>query len=183
METFRSPASKEADAVGAEHTIFRGVLESRLPPQEKTLARMTADAGTIMVAGTLTTTFYLALATYYLLASPGVLRRLKEELRAALGAPLPPGALLGTSRMVRLEELEKLPYLTAVIQEAFRLSYGSSSRLQRAAPEEELVYRDRGTGREWVVPKGVSGPPASSDRDRGVPENLGADRTCRRRWA
>lgn len=59
---------------------------------------------------------------------------------------------------MRLEELERLPYLTAVIQEAFRLSYGSSSRLQRAAPEEELVYRDRSAGKEWIIPKGVGSP-------------------------
>lgn len=173
MKTYCGPSSSDSadgkagettipdPGVLDEHTIFRGVLDSKLPPGEKTLARMTADAGTIMVAGTLTTTFYLALATYHLLARPCVLRRLKEELRAALGPPVPPEEAVGGGERenerpgVRLEELERLPYLTAVIQEAFRMSYGSSSRLQRAATGEELVYRDDKAGKEWVIPRGV----------------------------
>jgi cytochrome P450 len=72
-------------AVEAEHqTIFRGVLESKLPPQEKTLSRMTAGAGNVLVAGTLTTAWNLSLAIYYLLSYPKILLKLKEELAFAM---------------------------------------------------------------------------------------------------
>jgi cytochrome P450 len=116
--------------------------------QEKTLARMTADAGTVMVAGTLTA-WTLSLATYYLLSHPVVLRRLKEEIITAM----PQG------KTVTPADVENLPYLTAVVQECYRLSYGSSSRLQRPAPDEVLVYND-GTG-AWTIPKGVCCCPRS----------------------
>ncbi|KAI4159529.1 MAG: hypothetical protein LQ342_006530 [Letrouitia transgressa] len=47
-------------------------------------------------------------------------------------------------------ELEKLPYLTGVIQEGLRLVYGVATRLQRVAPNEALQYKD------WVIPPGTS---------------------------
>ena len=115
-----------------DQTILQGVLESKLPPQERTLACMTADAGTVMVAGTLTTAWTLSLSKYYLLSHPHFLRRLKGELLAAMPE----------SRMIRPADVENLPYLTAVVQESYRLSYGSSSRLQRPAPDEVLLYND-----------------------------------------
>ncbi len=119
--------------VEAEHqTIFRGVLESRLPPQEKTLSRMTADAGAVLVAVTFTTTWNLSLVTCYLLSHPKVLLELKEERAFAM-----PGGM-----STPLSEIESLPYLTAVVQECYRLSYGSGSRLQRPASDEVLVYTD-----------------------------------------
>jgi cytochrome P450 len=43
-----------------------------------------------------------------------------------------------------------LPFLTAVIKEALRLSYGVSLRLARIAPDAELRYG------EWRIPKGTS---------------------------
>lgn len=56
-------------------------------------------------------------------------------------------------------ELEKLPYLSAVIAESLRLSYGISSRTPRIAPLEHLVYRGRLNGDsdvEYVLPKGTA---------------------------
>ncbi|KAK7911853.1 trichodiene oxygenase [Apiospora marii] len=55
--------------------------------------------------------------------------------------------------------LEKLPYLTAVILEGLRLSYGIAARLPRVAPDEDLIYRDTrdGTGgRAYVIPRGYA---------------------------
>jgi hypothetical protein len=53
--------------------------------------------------------------------------------------------------------LEKLPYLSAVVTEGLRLSYGVSARTPRVPQEEHLVYRGevKGKGKvEYVIPKG-----------------------------
>lgn len=48
-----------------------------------------------------------------------------------------------------LQQLEKLPYLTAVIKESLRLSNGVSTRLARVAPDRSIYFRD------WEIPKGT----------------------------
>jgi cytochrome P450 len=80
-----------------------------------------------------------------LLTLPHVLRKLKAELTAAIP---------DTSVSVPLATLEQLPYLTATIHEALRLSCGVSSRLQRIAPDEDLIFHDDG-GKDWVIPRGT----------------------------
>ena len=48
-----------------------------------------------------------------------------------------------------LQQLERLPYLTAVIKESLRLSNGVSTRLARVAPDRSIYFRD------WEIPKGT----------------------------
>lgn len=48
-----------------------------------------------------------------------------------------------------LQQLEQLPYLTAVVNEGFRVSYGSTCRLERVVPDGTLQFR------EWTIPAGV----------------------------
>lgn len=82
--------------------------------------------------------------TYHLLTIPSVLKKLKVELATAipdLSTPLP------------LSALEQLPYLTACIQEGLRLSCGVSSRLQRIAPDEDLLFNDG--AKQWTIPRGT----------------------------
>jgi hypothetical protein len=47
-------------------------------------------------------------------------------------------------------QLEKLPYLSAVISEGLRLSFGVTTHLQRVSPEQIMMYKD------WSIPPGVS---------------------------
>lgn len=82
--------------------------------------------------------------TYHLLTNPSVLSKLKAELSAAIPDP---------SISLPLPALEQLPYLTACIQEGLRLSCGVSSRLQRIAPDEDLIF-DAGT-KQWTIPRGT----------------------------
>jgi cytochrome P450 len=49
-----------------------------------------------------------------------------------------------------LAALEQLPYLTGCVQESIRLSYGVSTRLQRIAPDETLVFNDG--KKDWLIP-------------------------------
>lgn len=53
---------------------------------------------------------------------------------------------------------EKLPYLSAVIKEGLRLSYGVSMRTARIATEEDLVYRGEWNKKnvEYVIPRGYA---------------------------
>jgi cytochrome P450 len=61
-------------------TIFHEILNSKLPPEEKTLARLGDEASVTLAAGTLTTSWTLSIALYYLLTLPEVLQKLKTEL-------------------------------------------------------------------------------------------------------
>lgn len=53
-------------------------------------------------------------------------------------------------------QLERLPYLSAVIQEGLRLHPGATLRFQRVCPDEPLFYRDPWTKKEYVIPAGTS---------------------------
>jgi cytochrome P450 len=129
-------------------TIFHDILTSDLAEEEKTLDRLWQEGQTFVAAGTETTAWCLAVITFYLLQSPEKLQRLREELLKA-----------DVSSSI---ELEKLPYLSAVIQEGLRLSYGVCARLPRIAPSDVLQLKDG--DKVWDIPTNVSGTI--------IPENL-----------
>lgn len=52
-------------------------------------------------------------------------------------------------------ELEQRPYLWAIIHESLRMMPGVSHRSARIAREEDLVFRPRHGGKEWVIPRGT----------------------------
>lgn len=89
-------------------TVFRELLDSDLPAEEKTLELMRSEGSSIVSAGMETTKWVLCVATFYVLSDPDITARLKTELLNAW----PDIDVTPT-----LAELEKLPYLTAVIQE------------------------------------------------------------------
>lgn len=125
-------------------TIFHEILNSKLPPEERTSTRLWQDGQVTVIAGTLTTAWALSVVTYHLLTTPQVLKKLKEELATAIIDP---------SISPQLSVLEQLPYLTACIQEGLRLSCGVSSRLQRIAPDEDLIFHDG--AKQWTIPRGT----------------------------
>ncbi|KAL8792159.1 MAG: hypothetical protein Q9195_005255 [Heterodermia aff. obscurata] len=111
-----------------------------LPEREKTPARITSEAQTAMVAGTLTATRCLTVATYHILANKDILEKLMSELEDGI-----PGPQISAS----LDQLEKMPYLVAIMYESLRLFYGLSHRLARIFPDRPMYYKD------WVIPAGV----------------------------
>jgi cytochrome P450 len=100
------------------------------------------------MAGTLTTAWVLEVTTYHLLTTPPILSKLKAELTAAIPSPNDIGS-------IPLPTLESLTYLTAVMKEGLRLSYGTSCRLARIDPDNAVTFRDKGSGREYVIPAGT----------------------------
>jgi cytochrome P450 len=115
-------------------TIFNEILNSDLPDNDKSFDRLWQDGVVTVIAGTLTTAAALSEITFHLLRQPEELRKLKEELAKTIPDS---GNLPATSK------LEQLPYLTGIIKEGLRLSNGISTRLQRIATQETLVYTDK----------------------------------------
>ncbi|KAJ5612603.1 benzoate 4-monooxygenase cytochrome P450 [Penicillium lagena] len=104
-------------------TIFDTLTDPALPPEERTLRRIQDEALEVLLASTETTGSVLTKAIYYLL---------ENEASTASWT-----------------DLEKMPYLTGVVNEALRLSYGLIIRLPRIAPNEDLRYKD------YTIPAGT----------------------------
>ncbi|KAL2681747.1 cytochrome P450 monooxygenase-like protein [Phyllosticta citricarpa] len=94
------------------------------PPGEKSLWE---EAQTLLYGGSETVGYTLMVGTFHLLRNPEKMQTLMDELGTAWSAgDGAPG----------LKELEKLPYLDAVIKEALRLSHGVVAGLPRVVPQE-----------------------------------------------
>ena len=141
MQIKAQPRSTYSDL--SHPTLFHEILQSNLPESDKSVSRLKDEAAIVVSAGTLTTSWALSIATYHLLASPRVLRKLKAELKIAI-----PDDNTSTD----LPLLERLPYLVAIVQEAVRLSFGVASRLQRISPEKPMRFRDAKSGKVWSIP-------------------------------
>ncbi|KAK5626012.1 hypothetical protein RRF57_001728 [Xylaria bambusicola] len=121
--------------------LFRALLQhAGLPPHEKRFDRISHEAVTLLAAGGETTASVLTTAIYFIIANKqNVLPRLQEEVDSVMS---------GVSRP-SVADLERLPWLTAVIKEALRIST-ITARLTRVAPDEVLQYKD------WVMPAGTA---------------------------
>ena len=87
-----------------EGTIFQALLDSDLPAQEKTMARLQDEGQTLVGAGSETTAKSASHITYYLLQDKKKLRKLREELRTVMPDPYATPSLA---------VLEQLPYLVS----------------------------------------------------------------------
>lgn len=93
---------------------------------------MTGEFIGVLSAGTFTTARTLVTLIYYILADPEVEARLREAVREPMrGYP---------EQVPRWLDLEKIPFLAAVIKEGLRISPGTLRRVVRCAPDVELVY-------------------------------------------
>jgi cytochrome P450 len=118
------------------------IRESALPESEKSVYRMAAETNVLISAGTDTTARVLAIASFYIYSRPDVHSRLLGEIRTVMptpGSPIP-----------STDELERLPYLVAVVLESLRVSDSVPGRLARVAPDEDLVYG------QYVIPRGTT---------------------------
>ncbi|KUJ12388.1 cytochrome P450 [Mollisia scopiformis] len=129
----RYKTTQEGTELGLDKTIFHALLESDLPPEDKLHSRLWQEGQVVVGAGADTTANALTVTHFHILDNPDVQKRLRDELVAALP---------DKSASVELRVVEQLPYLNAVIQEGFRLSYGVSTRLQRIHPKESMRFQD-----------------------------------------
>ncbi|KAK8159183.1 cytochrome P450, partial [Phyllosticta citrichinensis] len=110
---------------------------------------------TILGAGTLSTSHALSVLLYHVHAHPPYLSRLRSELLPLYTSPSPAPSPSPPTRP-SLAALHSLPFLTACITEALRLSHGVAGRLPRVAPDDDLTYTDPASGRAWRVPRGTT---------------------------
>ena len=107
-----------------------GMLSSDAPHRTSSTKRLTTLTGTESTAKS------IAISHFHLLYNPSIMARLRAELRTV------PEAATWT-------ELEQLPYLSAVIAEGNRLSFGVTARVCRIAPDEALQYEN------YTIPPGT----------------------------
>lgn len=111
-------------------TIFHELINSDLPPHEKSDKRLGDEAKLVIAAGLITTSWALTVASFHIINDAEVFRRLREELKAAM-----PDSSAAPLEWVKLE---RLPYLNGCVREAIRLSYGIATRNPRLSPEKEI---------------------------------------------
>ena len=100
--------SNKASQEKQHDTVFNALLQSDLPPEETSLTRLQHEAISLVGAGLETTKWALTVGSFHILDNLPVLQRLREELVSAIP---------DTSSPPSLEKLEKLPYLSACIEE------------------------------------------------------------------
>ncbi|KAG8158392.1 hypothetical protein KVR01_011514 [Diaporthe batatas] len=128
-----------AESKEQPETIFTSIIQSDIPREEVTVQRLQHEAIGLVGAGVETTMRSLSLSVFHIADNPAVHRRLRAELEAAIPDP---------DEMPSLNELEKLPFLTACIHESLRLSYGLSQRSPRIFEHEDTVYKNH------IIPRG-----------------------------
>ncbi|KAK2738258.1 hypothetical protein FQN57_007121 [Myotisia sp. PD_48] len=119
-------------------TIFHEVLNSDLPDEEKTNARLGDEAQLIVAAGLITTSRALSVASFHIINHPRILQKLRHELTRSNST---------VTANMDWQKLEQLPYLNGCVHEAIRLAHGVTTRSPRLAPDQELKYGD------WVIPR------------------------------
>jgi len=117
---------------------------------------LTAEALTQLIAGSDTTSNSSCAITYHLAHNPEVQKKLQKELDGALSSEDEPVATF--------EQVKKLTYLQAVIDEALRIHSTSGIGLPRIAPEDGLTVG------EHFFPEGtvLSVPTFTIHRDKAV---------------
>ena len=100
------------------------------------MSHISREGIVVVGAGSDTTGIALTITAFHLLNDPNILAKLKEELIQALPTK---------HSRPSWGELEKLPFLSAVIKEGLRLAHGTSNRLPRVS-RSSLKYGD------WVIP-------------------------------
>ncbi|KAI2465613.1 putative flavonoid 3-hydroxylase [Annulohypoxylon bovei var. microspora] len=122
--------------------IFQTILRNEnLPTTEKAFDRISHEGVVTIAAGGETTARALTIATYFLLAEKNtILPMLQEEIEAVMPSP---------SSRPSIQELERLPWLTAVIKESLRVMGLPTTRFPLVSPNEPLRYKN------WVIPAGT----------------------------
>ena len=127
-------ADKEYEALGLEKTIFHEILESDLPPEEKTFERLWQEAQVTIGAGADTTGNALTVIHFHLLDNPNTLRKLQAELQEALPNKYDP---------IELRVVEQLPYLvsSALIQKGGSVANNLAECSSERRPEVSSIHR------------------------------------------
>ncbi|EMC92456.1 hypothetical protein BAUCODRAFT_78040 [Baudoinia panamericana UAMH 10762] len=128
LQMYRVSANCEVE----KQDLFRAILESKLPPHEKSYHRIAHEGVEALIAGSLTTGRVLALATFHILSSAVILGKVQDEAHKVM----PDHATIPS-----IAVLESSAYLRAIVKEALRLAHIVTARFPVVAPREDLHYQ------------------------------------------
>lgn len=97
---------------GGRITLFRHIINSDLPASELADDRLSKEAQVLIGSGTITTAGTMAFLVYYIASNPAIKKRLQEELKPVM-RDYP-------QTKPTWAQLEKVPYLQALIKETLR---------------------------------------------------------------
>ncbi|KAK3668237.1 hypothetical protein LTR22_000922 [Elasticomyces elasticus] len=119
-------------------TVFEQYIQNgNVPAAEKTDDLLLANAVMFVAAGLETTGFALSTVTFHVLDDPSIRKTLKAEIA---------GVWPSDGSLPSLTSLEKLPYLTACLKEALRMSIGMMTRMHRVNYKRPIQYK------QWSIP-------------------------------
>jgi cytochrome P450 len=122
----------DLDAGRASKNAYKTIFHELLTPNPEegwtppTVDQIKYESYGILAAAADTTGNGLTTGVYEVVKNPAIYAKLTAELEAAFPDP---------NAKMELAVLERLPYLTGVVNESLRLSFGVISRLPRVVPE------------------------------------------------
>lgn len=135
-EYSREKVAKRLQTTSQRQDFFTNIA-SKVKLGEVSMEEMTAHASTLIVAGAETTATELSAALYYALKTPGVLEKLKNEVRSRYRL----------YAEIDAASAQQLPYLRAVLNEAMRMHPSGAHGFPRLSPGASVSG-------QWV-PKGA----------------------------
>ena len=73
-------------AISEPRTLFHAIDASNLPPEQKTLDRLTQEGVTVLVAGSETTARLLSHTIFHLLDNPSIIEKIRQEVNSVMGS-------------------------------------------------------------------------------------------------
>lgn len=146
----KTSAADNEKALGptGQESVYDSVLDNpMLPLSEKSLLRLEQEGTLLVLAGTESPAKSLNIIFYHLSANPSIMSKLRTEINTV-------------PRTATWSQLEQLPYLSAVIEEGNRLSFGVTARAARIA-YQPLTYTPSvhatksGTQQSYLIPSGT----------------------------
>ncbi|KAL3471771.1 cytochrome P450 [Aspergillus californicus] len=114
-----------------EGNLINALAAKTLPEQMRTPERLMNEGFAFIIGGTETTARSLSVGAWHIYSREDVRQKLREELKTVMPSP---------ESSPSWNQLERLPYLSGVVNESLRLSTGIANRSARVAPTEALVY-------------------------------------------
>ncbi|KAL6915276.1 hypothetical protein FSST1_006771 [Fusarium sambucinum] len=149
-------------------TIFSALMTPDDRRKPAAVAHLEDEAYTVLTAAADTTGNAMTTICRYVFADPNVYSKLHAELKTSFP---------DENEVMRFQILEKLPYLTGVINEGLRLSFGVVGRLPRTVPQGgasfhgyDLPPRSVVSMSSWLIHRNKEyfPDPAKFDPDRWV---------------
>lgn len=111
-EVLDQKASGKLPNQGEKQTLFQNLVQSNLPECDMAADRLSKEAQVILGAGTVSTARTLDFLCYYILSNVSIRERLVKELQGPMSEyPM---------KAPTWAQLEKLPYMQALIKEGLR---------------------------------------------------------------